>query len=101
MRRRTDNLAPGRERNGRLANLCVGAIHGLEIGAYRIVHFEHHRRLGTRMDSERSYFDPLNLRFVAEAMLGIKGLKVLSRRETCHRRRARPAPRAGSESSPR
>jgi hypothetical protein len=76
------NLAPGRERNGRLANLCVGAIHGLEIGAYRIVHFEHHRRLGTRMDSERSYFDPLNLRFVAEAMLGIKGLKVLSRRET-------------------
>jgi fatty acid desaturase len=76
------NLAPGRERNDRLANLCVGAIHGLEIGAYRIVHFEHHRRLGTKMDSERSYFDPLNLRFVAEAMLGIKGLKVLSRRET-------------------
>lgn len=74
------NLAPGRERNDRLANAFVGAIHGLEIDAYRLVHFEHHRRLGTAMDSERSYFDPLNMRFFAEAVLGIKGLRVLSRR---------------------
>src|SRR5205085_2950295 len=74
------NLAPGRERNDRLANLFVGAIHGLEIGAYRLVHFEHHRRLGTAMDSERSYFDPLNMRFLAEALLGVKGLRVLMRR---------------------
>ena len=74
------NFAPGRERNDRLANVFIGAIHGLEIGAYRIVHFEHHRRLGTMLDSERSYFDPLNMRFFAEALLGIKGLRVLSRR---------------------
>jgi len=74
------NFAPGRENNDRMANLFVGAIHGLEIGAYRVVHFEHHRRLGTTMDSERSYFDPLNTRFLAEALLGVKGLRVLSRR---------------------
>jgi fatty acid desaturase len=74
------NFAPGRERNDRLANVFVGALHGLEIGAYRLVHFEHHRRLGTTMDSERSYFDPLNMRFFAEALLGVKGLRVLSRR---------------------
>lgn len=74
------NFAPGRERNDRLANVCIGAIHGIEIGAYRIVHFEHHRRLGTAMDTERAYFDPLNMRFFAEALLGIKGLQVLRRR---------------------
>ena len=74
------NFAPGRERNDRLANVFIGAIHGLEIGAYRVVHFEHHRRLGTMQDSERSYFDPLNMRFCAEALVGIKGLRVLRRR---------------------
>ena len=74
------NLAPGRALNDRLANLCVGAIHGLDIEAYRVVHFEHHRRLGTTMDTERSYFDPLNMRFIAEALLGIKAWRVLARR---------------------
>ncbi len=33
------------------------------------------------MDSERSYFDPLNMRFFAEALLGIKGAGVLARRD--------------------
>lgn len=76
------NLASRRDANDRLANIFVGAIHGLEIQSYRQVHFEHHRRLGTTMDSERSYFDPLNTRYVAESLLGIKGLKVLGRRDT-------------------
>jgi fatty acid desaturase len=74
------NLAPGRDRNDALANVFVGALHGLEIENYRVVHFEHHRRLGTTMDSERTYFDPLNMRFFATALLGIKALGVLSRR---------------------
>lgn len=90
------NLAPGRARNDRLANLCVGAIHGLEIADYRIVHFEHHRRLGTHMDSERSYFDPLNMRFIAEALLGIKGLRVLMRRERVVERRDDASRAAGA-----
>ena len=33
------------------------------------------------MDSERSYFDPLNMRFFAEALLGVKVLRILTRRE--------------------
>jgi fatty acid desaturase len=68
----------------------------LEIGAYRLVHFEHHRRLGTTMDSERSYFDPLNMRFFAEALLGVKGLRVLSRRSGIVARSADPAGAASS-----
>ena len=82
------NLAPGRERNDRLANVFVGAIHGLEIRAYRRLHFEHHRRLGTVMDPERSYFDPLNMRFVAEALLGVQTLRLLLRRRDFLRREA-------------
>lgn len=74
------NFAPGRERNDRLANVFIGAILGLEVRAYRLVHFEHHRRLGTAMDSERAYFDPLNMRFVAEALLGVKTLRALGGR---------------------
>jgi fatty acid desaturase len=75
------NFAPGRDRNDRLANIWIGAINGLDIAAYRLVHFEHHRRLGTTMDTERSYFDPLNMRFFAEALVGIKALRVLGRRD--------------------
>ena len=89
------NFVPGRERNDRLANVFIGAIHGLEIGAYRLVHFEHHRRLGTMMDSERSYFDPLNVRFFVEALLGVKGLRVLSRRGDIVARSTDPAAPAG------
>ena len=76
------NLAPGRARNDRLANVFIGALHGLEIGSYRHIHFEHHRRLGTTMDTERTYFDPLNMRFLARALLGAKALEVLSARES-------------------
>jgi len=75
------NVAPKRAQNDRLANVFVGSLSGLEIAAYRVVHFEHHRRLGTKMDTERSYFDPLNMRFFAEALLGVKILRVLTRRE--------------------
>jgi fatty acid desaturase len=74
------NIAATRTTNDRLANVFVGAMYGLEISAYRVVHFEHHRRLGTTMDTERSYFDPLNMRFFAEALLGVKVLRVLTRR---------------------
>lgn len=76
------NLAPDRTANDRLANACIGALYGLEIGGYRVIHFEHHRRLGTTMDPERSYFDPLNMRFVAEAALAVKVLRVLPWRRT-------------------
>jgi fatty acid desaturase len=74
------NLAPGRVRNDRLANLFVGLMVGQDIKAYRRVHFHHHRYLGTPQDTERSYFDSLDLRFVVHGLLGVKMLAVLGRR---------------------
>jgi fatty acid desaturase len=74
------NIAPGRALNDRLANLFIGWMVGQEIKCYRIVHFDHHRYLGTPRDTERSYFDALDRRFVVEGLIGIKLLRVVTGR---------------------
>lgn len=75
------NLAKTRRTNDVLADVFIGSLTGQSIEAYRVVHFDHHRLLGTREDTERSYFEALNVRFVVESLLGIRLLRVvLSRR---------------------
>jgi fatty acid desaturase len=74
-------LAPSRVVNDRLANLTIGLLSGQEISFYRKVHFDHHRFLGTARDTERTYFDPLDVRFLVEALTGFKILKVLGVRQ--------------------
>jgi fatty acid desaturase len=73
------NLAPGRARNDRLTNLLMGWLFGSSIGAYRRTHFQHHRALGTTMDSENSYFDALGIRYVVEGLTGLKVVRSLRR----------------------
>lgn len=74
------NIAPGRKLNDLMANVFIGLMIGQDVKAYRTVHFDHHRYLGTPQDTERSYFDSLNARFVFESLVGIKLLAVFSRR---------------------
>ena len=74
------NIAPKREWNDWLANVFIGSLVGQDIRDYRIIHFDHHRYLGTDRDTERSYFDPLNARFFWESILGLKAWRVLSGR---------------------
>lgn len=71
------NLAPTRRLNDFLANLLIGLPVGQSIKAYRVVHMDHHRLLGTSRDTERSYFDALDLRFIFESLSGIKLVRVL------------------------
>ena len=71
------NLWRGREGNDRLANLLVGVWVGTDIGDYRQIHWDHHRRLGETGDTERSYFSALNARFVLEALLLVSALRVI------------------------
>jgi len=71
------NIAAGRSRNDLLANLFLGIFFGQDIKAYRVTHFEHHRHHGTTMDTERSYFDPLNTKFLVESLTGIRAARVL------------------------
>jgi fatty acid desaturase len=89
-------LAADRARNDRLANLFVGVLFGQDIKAYRVIHFDHHRHLGTPQDTERSYFDALNLRFFLELLTGVKALKVILNRDRTLKERprqpSRPAP---------
>jgi fatty acid desaturase len=74
------NLAAGREKSDLLCNLLIGWLAGLEVKAYRQIHFPHHRLLGTPDDTEHTYFFPLNLIFVAKSLLGIRALEVIRSR---------------------
>jgi fatty acid desaturase len=74
-------LAPRRALNDRLANLLIGVLFGQDIRAYRLIHFDHHRHLGTPQDTERTYFDALNLRFFLASLCGIKAWQVLRERQ--------------------
>lgn len=75
------NVAPERKLNDWLANVFIGSFVGQDIKAYRVVHFDHHRFLGTPQDTERSYFNPLTVRFVIEGLTGLHVLRVLMQRE--------------------
>jgi fatty acid desaturase len=75
------NIASSRRLNDTLANVLVGWLVGQDIAAYRAIHFDHHRHLGTPRDTESTYFDPLNVRFVAESVCGVKAFRVLASRE--------------------
>lgn len=75
------NIAADKKRNDILANIFLGSIAGTHIGFYRIVHFDHHRYLGTTKDTEHTYFEPLNWKFIVESLTGIRVLKVLRERD--------------------
>jgi fatty acid desaturase len=77
------NIVPGRARNDLVANLLLGWLFGSSVALYRRIHFQHHRELGTTMDSENSYFDALRVRYLAEGLVGLKVLRTLRQhRET-------------------
>lgn len=84
-------LAASREKNDLLADVFIGSLTGQSIKAYRVVHFDHHRLLGTSQDTERSYFDALNLRFLLESVSGVRVLRVVLARSAHVGARARGA----------
>jgi fatty acid desaturase len=71
------NFAPGRRRNDRIANILMGWLFGSSIDLYRQIHWQHHRALGTTMDSENSYFDALGIRYLVQGLTGLKLLRTL------------------------
>jgi fatty acid desaturase len=77
------NVIPGRRANDLVTNLLMGWMFGSSVALYRRIHFQHHRALGTTMDSENSYFDALRIRYLAEGIVGLRLLRVLRQyRET-------------------
>lgn len=75
------NIAKDKKLNDKLANMFIGIWVGMDIESYRVTHWDHHRYLGTTQDTEHSYFDPLNIQFVVESLIGIRVAKVLLSRQ--------------------
>ena len=93
------NLLPVARANDIATNVVMGWLFGSSIQQYRKIHFQHHRALGTTMDSENSYFDPLRLRYMAEGLLGLKVLRTLRRYRQMERER--PSSDSGTRGPPR
>src|SRR5262245_46911788 len=79
------NITRSRQLNDFLANLFIGSLILQDIKQYRRIHFDHHRYLGTTRDTERTYFDPLSLRFLVKSLTGIRVLKVVLLRQRVSR----------------
>jgi fatty acid desaturase len=71
------NLAPSKIHSDRLCDTLVSWLIGTTVAAYRPVHFQHHRDLGTTKDTEFTYFFPLNLVFLIKAAFGIRAIEVV------------------------
>ena len=76
------NFSPDRSRSDALCNLLIAWMIGTSVQKYRIIHFQHHRALGSVEDSEMTYFFPLSLWFIIKGLLGIRVFEVLASRKT-------------------
>jgi fatty acid desaturase len=76
------NLASSKIHSDRLCDFLVCWLIGTTVAAYRTVHFQHHRDLGTTKDTEFTYFFPLNLVFLAKAAFGVRAIEVAVSRAT-------------------
>nr|WP_153667270.1 fatty acid desaturase [Phyllobacterium sp. SYP-B3895] len=97
------NLAPDRAESDRFCDRYISWMIGTTVAAYRKVHFEHHRALGTIDDSESTYFFPLNLLFIVKGLFGLRAVEViLARRkivDNVERKQKKPA-KDGSKIAP-
>ena len=71
------NIHHNKKINDLLANLFVGVWFGLNVKSYRLIHWRHHEKLGTTEDTEHSYFNNPNWKFILSTLLGIHLVKVL------------------------
>jgi fatty acid desaturase len=71
------NVLPNRRLNDLATNLLMGWLFGSSVALYRKIHWQHHRALGTTMDSENSYFDALGIGYLVQGVSGLKALRTL------------------------
>ncbi len=76
-------LHTSKAKNDLISDLFLGIFFGIAIKKYRKIHWLHHTHLGTKNDSEHSYFNELNIFFLLKSITGIHTLSViLSRGKT-------------------
>lgn len=86
------HLTPDRVLNDRLCDALISWQVGTTVSRYRPIHFAHHRHLGTRADTENSYFRALDLRLIVETLTGVHALRILSNRRRQLDQRPESAP---------
>lgn len=74
------HLASDKKMNDCVADIFIGLLIGMETNFYRSVHFAHHRLIGTKRDTEKSYFEGITVRFLFESLAGIRLIKVIIHR---------------------
>lgn len=75
------NLAADRQRNDRLCDALISWQVGTTVSRYRPIHFAHHRYLGTRKDTENSYFRAPGPGLLLSTLTGVHALRILAHRE--------------------
>ena len=76
------NLHPDKTANDLLANLVLGLLLIQDVRKYRRIHNQHHAWLGMTNDTERSYFNALDLAFFLKGLSGYLPIKTLLFRNT-------------------
>jgi fatty acid desaturase len=94
------NLVPSRTWNDRIATVLIASWVGARIGDYRRIHFDHHRLHGETTDTENSYFNRLDARFIVESLFGIQAIRVLRLRQARTSARAADGPGDGKRRLP-
>src|SRR5207247_539039 len=77
------DIHPDKSKNDQICDLFIGVFFGIPVKKYRKIHWLHHTHLGTKNDSEHSYFNELNIIFLLKCITGFHTLSViLSRLKT-------------------
>lgn len=84
------NIHPDKQRNDFLADWLLCPLAGTEIRSYRDVHWQHHLHLGTPLDTEVSYREPLGWYFLLRSLLGMKVIEALRTRRRVAASSTRP-----------
>jgi fatty acid desaturase len=71
-------IHPVKKTNDLLANVFLCSWMGIDIKAYRKIHWQHHLHLAGPDDTENSYFNPITLKFILETLTGIHLLRVMT-----------------------
>ncbi len=71
------NIHKNRKLNDILTDLIICPFIFINVNGYRKIHWHHHTQLGTTKDTEKSYFNAPNIKFILETLTGIHAIRTL------------------------
>lgn len=71
------DLHPNKLKNDLISDYLIGVFFGIQQKKYRKIHWMHHTNLGTKEDTEHSYFNELNILFLLKSITGIHTISII------------------------